>query len=85
MIWECSYWKEDLLRHTAALRKRTQQRLGRDRSLAQLEQTVMIGFYSIRNLLEVKKLSLDVSKKAASCCFLPITRQTGDGCKLASP
>ena len=71
MIWESSYWKEDLLRHAAALRKRTQQHRWPDRSLARLEQTVMLGFYSIRKLLEAKKLTVDVSEKQLPVISFP--------------
>lgn len=71
MIWESSYWKEDLLRHAAALRKRTLQHRWPERSFARLEQTVMLGFYFIRKLLEAKKLTIDVSEKQLPVIIFP--------------
>ena len=71
MIWESSYWKEDILRQAAALKKKTKQQRWTDRSYAQLEKTVMLGFYSIRKLLEAKKLTIDVIKTKLSVISFP--------------
>lgn len=66
MIWESSYWKENLLRQATFLRKRANQRRWPERSLAKLEQNIMLGFYSIRKLLEAKKLTTDIVEKSLS-------------------
>jgi hypothetical protein len=68
MIWESSYWKEDLLKQAEALRKRTTQRRWPESSFARLEQSVMLGFYSIRKLVEARKLSDHVVSSA-----IPVT------------
>ena len=57
MIWESHYWKNDLLKQAESLRKRKQQRRWSEVSFARVEQTVMLGFYSIRKLIEAAKLS----------------------------
>jgi hypothetical protein len=57
MIWESAYWKEDLFRQAADLKRRKEQIRWSERSLALLEKTIMIGFYSIRKLLEAKRVS----------------------------
>jgi hypothetical protein len=57
MIWESHYWKKDLARLADCLRKRARQRQWSERSLAKMEKEVFIGFYSLRKLLEGKKLS----------------------------
>ena len=57
MIWESHFWKEDLTRLAARLRKREKQQHWPERSLAKLEQEVFIGFYALRKLLEARKLS----------------------------
>lgn len=57
MIWESAYWKEELFRQAAHLERRRTQTRWPERSFATLEKTVMIGFYSIRKLLEAKKIS----------------------------
>lgn len=57
MIWESFYWKEGLLRHARDLRRREQQRRWPEASLARIEQTIMMGFYSVRKLAEARKLS----------------------------
>ncbi len=57
MIWESSYWKEDLLRNARRLRSRMSQQRWPERSFARLEQQLMLGFYSIRKLCDSGKLS----------------------------
>jgi len=60
MIWESAYWKDDLLKRAEFLRQKQRQRRWTERSLAKVEQTVMIGFYSIRKLADANKVSGDV-------------------------
>jgi hypothetical protein len=57
VIWESSYWKNDLGKQAAWLRKRLSQKRWVEASFARLEQVVMLGFYSIRKLVEARKLS----------------------------
>ncbi len=57
MIWESYYWKNDLLKQAQSLRKRKQQHRWPEASFARVNQTVMLGFYSIRKLIEAAKLS----------------------------
>jgi hypothetical protein len=57
MIWESSYWKDTLLREARSLRRRKSQKRWLQPSFARLEQSVMMGFYIVRKLLEAKKLS----------------------------
>jgi hypothetical protein len=57
MIWESGYWQDSLLKQAADLRRRQSQRRWPDRSFARLEQGVMLGFYSVRKLIEAKKLT----------------------------
>jgi hypothetical protein len=57
MIWESAYWKEDLFRQAADLKRSRHQKRWLERSLARLEKTVMIGFYAVRKLIEAKRLS----------------------------
>jgi hypothetical protein len=57
VIWESSYWKNDLGERAAWLRKRLSQKRWLEASFARLEQSVMLGFYSIRKLIEARKLS----------------------------
>ena len=66
MIWESHYWKEDLLRRAKDLVRRKDQRKWFDSSFANLEQNLMIGFYSVRKLIEARKISdSSVDKKIA--------------------
>lgn len=62
MIWESQFWKEDLVKLALRLQKRRSQRRWPERSLAKLEKEVFIEFYSIRKLLEAKKLSEGLTK-----------------------
>ena len=57
MIDESSYWKRDLLNEARSLEKRKRQKRWPDAALARCEQTVMLGFYSIRKLVESGKLT----------------------------
>lgn len=57
MIWESHYWKEDVLRRARDLDDRKTQRRWLDSSFARLEQNLMIGFYSLRKLIEANTLS----------------------------
>lgn len=57
MIWESSYWKDDLLKTAKKLAKRTSQTRWSERSLACLEKDVFVSFYAIRKLIESKRLS----------------------------
>jgi hypothetical protein len=61
LIWESKYWKDDLLRRAQDLRKRSTQKKWFESSFAKVEQSIMIGFYSIRKLIEAKKLSDEIS------------------------
>jgi hypothetical protein len=62
MIWESYYWKTDLLKYAASLKKRSNQKRWVDASSARCEQTIMLGFYAIRKLAESKKLTDKAAK-----------------------
>lgn len=64
MIWESSYWKDDLLRQAKMLRFRVQHKRWSESSSAKLEQTLMVGFYAVRKLIESKKLTDSLTSKA---------------------
>lgn len=57
MIWDSSYWKEDLGRLADKLKARKVQKKFPERSLACLEKEIFIGCYIIRKLIDAKKLS----------------------------
>jgi len=57
MISESAYWKSDLLRQSFQLRKRVVQKRWPGGSFARCEQTIMVGFYMIRKLIEAKQLT----------------------------
>ncbi|MEG5038820.1 MULTISPECIES: hypothetical protein [unclassified Microcoleus] len=69
MIYESVFWKEDLLKQAKALRARMTQKRWNESSFARLEQTIMLGFYSIRKLIEAKKLSDSVENKCITVKF----------------
>ncbi len=56
MIWESQYWRDDLHRRALVLRDKKRQRRWSSISFGLLEQTVMLGFYSIRKLAEAHKI-----------------------------
>ena len=57
MIWDSSYWKDELLRLADKLEKRRRQKHFSERSLAGLEKEIFFAFYATRKLLEAKKLT----------------------------
>lgn len=71
MIWESHFWKDDLLKQAANLRKRKAQRRWPESSFAKLEQTVMLGFYSVRKLHEAIKLSTATMEQEISLIAYP--------------
>lgn len=63
MIFESRFWKDDLLRRADSLAKRKTQRRWSEASLAKVEQDLMLAAYSIRKLIESKKLSDSVASQ----------------------
>lgn len=62
MIWESYYWKRDLLSTVSWLKRNRNKFVSAEGDtseelLVKLEKRILIGFYSIRKLLEAKKLS----------------------------
>jgi hypothetical protein len=66
MISESYYWKRELLRIAARLRKRLTQTRWPEASLSSVEMNLMVGFYAIRKLAEAKKISDDIVAKQFS-------------------
>ncbi|MEA5448296.1 hypothetical protein VB780_06940 [Leptolyngbya sp. CCNP1308] len=64
MIYESRFWKNDLLKQANSLRSRMLQKRWPEASFARLEQDMMLGFYSIRKLIESKKLSDAVANQS---------------------
>lgn len=62
MIWESHFWKDDLLKKAAKLRKAKTKQVWSEADLARLEQTLMLGFYGVRKLHEAAKLSTAIMK-----------------------
>lgn len=62
MIHESHFWKEDVRRRAGLLRKRLRQLRWPERSTARTEQDLMLGFYSIRKLLESQKLTATIAQ-----------------------
>jgi hypothetical protein len=63
MIDESWYWRVDLRKRAASLRKRMTQKRWTATSSARCEQTVMLGFFSVRKLIESRKLTEDFASR----------------------
>jgi hypothetical protein len=63
MITESHYWKDNLLQRAQQLRRRVNQKRWTETTSSRVEQTIMLGFYAIRKLIEAKKLSDDVANQ----------------------
>lgn len=57
MIWESEYWKKPLLRLAGKLNRWSTPRVWTEQELVSIEKDVFIAFYSIRKLIDAKKLS----------------------------
>lgn len=62
MIWDSCYWKEPLLDSAKYLRSVRITERTTERSLVRIEKEILMGFYSVRKLLDTFKVS-DSSKK----------------------
>ncbi|MEJ5070123.1 hypothetical protein WH292_19890 [Enterobacter sp. MYb186] len=63
MIHESSYWKDDLLKLANRLELRLIQTRWGDKNFYTIEKEIFIGFYSIRKLIESKKISDSIKSK----------------------
>jgi hypothetical protein len=63
MIWQSWYWRTDLEKFAASLCKRANQKRWPDAALARCEQTIMVGFFFVRKLIESRKLSRDFADR----------------------
>jgi hypothetical protein len=57
VIFESSYWKDDLLKIAKRFYKRIYQIRWYERSLVNVEKDIFVGFYIVRKLIEAGKLS----------------------------
>ncbi|MDJ0658925.1 MAG: hypothetical protein QNJ42_05480 [Crocosphaera sp.] len=71
MIWESCYWKDPLLELVKEIDKWEMNKNLDEPELAEIERQIMIGFYSIRKLIEAKKLSNQVINKNWICISYP--------------
>ena len=71
MIWESRYWRTDLQKFAASLRKRAKQKRWPDAALARCEQTIMVGFFYVRKLVESRKLSRDFADRQIPATSYP--------------
>ncbi len=63
MIHESSYWKRDLLKVSDRLERRLVQTRWGQKNLYALEKEIFIGFYSVRKLIESRKVSSSMKSK----------------------
>lgn len=57
MIWESEYWKKPLLQLANKLFRWSNPREWTERELVDIEKDIFVAFYSIRKLMDAKKLS----------------------------
>lgn len=64
MIHESSFWKDDLIKLADRLERRLVQTRWGEKNLYILEKEIFVGFYSIRKLIESKKVSDSLKTKS---------------------
>ena len=57
MIWESGYWKDPLLKSADYLRRVRLTDKTTERTFVRIEKEVLMGFYSVRKLLDTYKVS----------------------------
>lgn len=63
MIHNSSYWKDDLIKLANKLERRIIQTRWGEKNFYTLEKEIFVGFYSIRKLIESKKVSDSLSAR----------------------
>ena len=76
MISESSYWKDDLLKLATKLELRLVQKRWSEKIYYTVEKELFFGFYSIRKLIESKKISETVLKKTYKIHEFPKNEKT---------
>ena len=71
MIWESCYWKDPLLDLVTQIELWESDAALTEGDYAEIERRLMIGFYSIRKLVEAGKLSDSVATEQLSCRSFP--------------
>ena len=71
MIWESWFWRSDLKKFALSLRKRASQKRWPDAALARCEQSIMVGFFFVRKLIESRKLSRDFADRQIQVIAYP--------------
>jgi len=73
MIWNSAYWKEELFRHARQIRHRQTLKRWTERSSAGFEQDLMLGFYSVRKLIDAHMVSDEIRDRPLCLCAYPWT------------
>jgi hypothetical protein len=71
MIWESEYWKEPLLKLASKLVRWKKPREWTERELVSIEKDVFVALYSIRKLMDAKKLSNATEVMSVSVSIYP--------------
>ncbi len=75
MIYESSYWKDDLLKLADKLERRIAQRRWGEKNFYSLEKDIFLGFYSVRKLIESYKISDSLKNKSYKIREFPYSGQ----------
>ena len=76
MITQSNYWKKDLLKSIDVLEKLKKQKRWRDETHVKLEKLLLLNFYTIRKLLEIKKISDQIENKSIPIIEFPVPGKT---------
>jgi hypothetical protein len=63
LIYDSSFWKDDLLKLAKKLELRLAQKRWSEKSYFAVEKEIFLGFYSIRKLIESQKISESIANK----------------------
>lgn len=71
MIWESSFWKDPLLASANWLRKVRLTNRTTEKTFVKIEKELFFGFYSIRKLLDAKKVSTSTASMTFKMIWYP--------------
>ncbi len=76
MIHESYYWKKDLINSSVWMVRNKQKFCNSEILSVRLEKYVLIGFYSIRKLIEAKKIATKLETHKVNIVYYPNTKKT---------
>lgn len=83
MAIESLYWKEELARIAKLIRPVPKPKRWSERAVCTVERDVMIGFFIVRRMIELNKVSSRVAKLQLKVFSAPVTNHVNKGSRFS--